>query len=103
MESLADISLETAFAVGTQCKQDKQHKIDIPNANPTLMLAIFHTIFHWLVLGVALGITKARCPYYAQHKEVMHNFGHCIRSARHFGYVWKALYKVGLHINFLIY
>ena len=44
------------FALGTNVgkKGNKQHGIDIPNANQMQMLPNA-TIFHWLVLGPAFG------------------------------------------------
>ena len=54
-KSLACISLDIAFALGTQRdqKQDKQHEIYMPNANPALAYPT-PPIFHLLALGVGI-------------------------------------------------
>ena len=56
VSTLQKIMLATVFALGTQRehKIDKQHEIDMPNVNPTRMLAKGR-IFHQLTLGFALG------------------------------------------------
>ena len=54
--SIAHIPPETAFRLGTQREEKvhKQHEIDMPDANP-MRTCPTQTIFHCLVLGLALG------------------------------------------------
>ena len=58
----ACIPLDIAFALGTQHnqKQDKQHEIYMPKANPALVYQT-RTIFHWPALGVGIGGNANLC------------------------------------------
>ena len=54
--SLTCISLDIAFALGTQQdqKRDKHHEIYMPNENPALAYPT-RIIFHWPTSGVSIG------------------------------------------------